>query len=113
MLYRSLQREVREAVDRCADTLQPQFVPAPADDEGAGEIPVGAILRDVLSERDGQLGACRALMVIGEAARKGDAVALFLVERMAARHAVLQMDALMMRGHFGEPELQGPGHAAA
>lgn len=113
-LYRSLQRDVRAAVDRCADGLETQYVPAPAS-ATEPEAPLENLLRDLVSERDGNQAARRVLMVIADSARRGDAVALFLIERMAARHAVLQLDELMMGGSFGAPflaNLSGASRAA-
>lgn len=114
-LYRSLQRDVRAAVDRCADGLTRQYVPSPATPDEP-HLSLESLLRELVAGRDGDQSAQRVLMVIGDSARRGDAVGLFLVERMAARHAVLQLDDLMMHGSFGAralAQLSGSGNAAA
>lgn len=97
-IYRNLQREVREAVDRCADSLAPQVVPTV--DAAEPEVALEALLLDTLRLRDGSDDARRVLMVVAESARRGDAVALFLVERMAARHALSQLDELIVAEHL-------------
>lgn len=103
-LYRRLQRDVREAVDRCADGLTDQTVMSPAT-PGEPDVSLESLLRELVAERDGNKSAQRVLMVIADSARRGDAVALFLIERMAARHAVLQLDELMAAGAFGAASL--------
>lgn len=99
--YRTLQREVVAAIDRCADTLSIQVVPTPStpDSPTAG---LDGVLRGMLRGADHARIASRLLMLLAEAARRQDAVALFLVERIATTHAAHEAQAMVDAGLIGE-----------
>lgn len=99
-LYRSLQREVRAAVDRCADSLRPQYLHAPATPENP-QCTLDEVLRGMLRGSDHSGVANRLLMILAEAARQNDAVALFTVERIATHYAAREVAAMFDAGLFG------------
>lgn len=103
-LYRDLQRELAAAVDRCADGLGSQALRSPSTPEGEA-LTLESLLRSMLRGEDYPRLGQRLLMLLGEAARRGDAVALFTIERMAVHYAAHEVEALIDAGHFGEPVL--------
>jgi len=116
--YRALQREVRAAIDRCADGLGAVMVPTPSNPDEP-EIALDVVLRRMVAGADNARMASRLLMLLAEAARQQDAVALFLVERIATSHAAHEAQAMVDAGLIGEPNtgvaLQhawAPGHVA-
>jgi hypothetical protein len=108
-LYRQLQREVRAAIDRCADGLGQQIVTCPSTPDDP-ETTLENILRAMLRTDPGGL-IQRLLMVLGESARSGDAVAMFLADRMATFYAAQQLTAMYDLGLVSELQL-GASHAA-
>lgn len=94
VLYRQLQREARTAIDRCADALADQSLYSPMAGPD-GRTTLGDVVVSILRGPDhGRIGA-RLLMLLADAARKGDAVALFTVERIATHHAMEQCVAVL------------------
>lgn len=91
--YHELQHAVRAAIDRCADDLSPQVVPCPSTPDDP-TTPLVFVLRAMLRGHDYPQIGQRLLMVLAEAGRHGDAVALFAIERMATFYAAQQMVAL-------------------
>lgn len=99
-IYRSLQRETRAAIDRCADGLTPQFLHAPATpDEPTTTLDM--VVRSMLTGADYPQLVRRLLMILAEAARQQDAVALFTVERIATHYAAREVAAMFDAGLFG------------
>lgn len=96
-LYLSLQRETRAAIDRCADGLNEQYLHAPATPE-APTTTLAVVLRGMLAGPDYARVANRMLMLVAEAARQQDAVALFLVERIATHYAAREVSAMFDAG---------------
>jgi hypothetical protein len=99
-LYRNLQREVRTAIDRAADGLGEQRVACPASPDDPTTT-LDAVLRAAMRSVDHPQLARRLLMVLGEAARNQDAVALFTVERLATFYAAQQCTAMHDANPFG------------
>lgn len=99
-LYRSLQSEARAAIDRCADGLNDQYLHAPATPE-APTTTLAIVLRGMLTASDFPRIANRLLMLLAEAARNNDAVALFTVERIATHYAAREVSAMFDAGFFG------------
>jgi hypothetical protein len=99
-LYRSLQRDVRAAIDRCADGLTEQRVPCPSSPDDPTTT-LDAILRAALRGSDFAHLGRRLLMVLADAARQNDAVALFTVERLATFYAAQQCTAMHDANPFG------------
>lgn len=108
--YRTLQHAVRAAVDRCANGLGQQVVPCPSTPDDP-ETTLVHVLRTMLRGGDYPAIAQRMLMVLAEAGRQGDAVALFTIERMATFYATQQVVAMIEAGQLGTWP-QGLGHAA-
>lgn len=108
-VYRMLQREVRDAVYRCADGLGQQLVPCPSTPDDP-ETTLENILRAMLRTDPGGL-IQRLLMVLGESARQGDAVAVFLIDRMGTFYGAQQLTAMHDLGLIDELQL-GASHEA-
>lgn len=108
--YRTLQHAVRAAIDRCAGGLGQQVVPCPAQPDDP-EITLTEILRSLLRGADYPQIAQRLLMVLAEAGRAGDAVALFTIERIATFYATQQVVDMIEQAETGVWP-QGLGHAA-
>lgn len=92
-VYRTLQHAVRAAIDRCANGLTPQFVPCPSTPDDPQTSLVN-VLRSMLRGEDFPQIGQRLLMVLADAGRQGDAVALFTIERIATHYATQQLVAL-------------------
>lgn len=101
LVYRVLQREVREAIDRCADGLNAVMVSTPSNPDEP-EVPLDVVLRRMLAGADSARIASRLLLVLADAARQQDAVALFLVERIATHHAAHEAQAMIDAGLIAE-----------
>lgn len=98
--YRSLQSETRAAIDRCADGLSPQFLSAPATpDEPTTTLDI--VVRALLTGPDYPQLVRRMLMLLAQAARDNDAVALFTAERIATSYATREVGAMFDAGLFG------------
>jgi hypothetical protein len=104
-LYRTLQADVRRAIDRCANGLGSQLVACPSDPNDPTTT-LENVLRSLIRTDAGSM-LQRVLMVIAQSARDGDAVACFVVERMATAYAAQQVTAMFDAG------LIGAGDAAA
>lgn len=107
LVYSALQREVRAAIDRCADGLGAVMVPTPSNVDEP-EVALDVVLRRMMTGADNARIASRLLMLLAEAARQQDAVALFLVERIATTHAAHEAQAMIDAGLVAD----GVGHAA-
>ncbi len=99
--YRTLQREVRDAIDRCADGLGAVMVPTPSNPDEP-EVALDEVLRAMLRGADQARIASRLLMLLADSARQQDAVALFLVERISTHHAAREAQAMIDAGLIGE-----------
>jgi hypothetical protein len=99
-LYRSLQCEVRAAIDRCADGLDEQYLHAPATPE-APMVALSAVLRGMLIGSDFPRISNRLLLLLAESARNQDAVALFTIERIATHYAMREVESMFDAGLFG------------
>lgn len=99
-LYRSLQHDVRAAIYRAAEGLGEQMVACPATPDDPVTT-LESILRSMIRQRDHAKLGQRLLMLLGDAARNGDAVALFVVERMATFYAAQQVTAMHDANPFG------------
>lgn len=99
-IYRSLQSETRAAIDRCADGLGPQFLDAPATPD-APTTTLDIVIRSLLTGADYPQLVRRMLMLLAQAARENDAVALFTVERMATHYAAREVGAMFDAGLLG------------
>lgn len=97
LVYSILQREVRAAIDRCADGLGAVMVPTPSNPDEP-EVALDEVLRSMLRGADHARIASRLLMLLAEAARQQDAVALFLAERIATHHAAHEAQAMVEAG---------------
>lgn len=109
-LYRSLQREVREAIDRCADGLGQKVVTCPSTPDDP-ETTLENVVRAALRADPGGL-LQRLLMVLAESARNGDAVAQFVIERIAVGYAAHELQTMYDMGLVSELQLGVSGHAA-
>lgn len=98
-LYRTLQSDVRRAIDRCADSLDTQRLACPAD-PADDTTTLDSVLRSMLRGQDYAGIGRRLLMLLAEAARGNDAVALFTVERIATHYAAQQVTAMMDAGEL-------------
>lgn len=100
LVYGVLQREAREAIDSCADSLAPVMVSTPSNPDEP-QVPLDTLLRRMLMASDARLSS-RVLMVIAEAARQQDAVALFIVERLATHYAAHEAQRMIDAGLIAE-----------
>lgn len=103
LVYGVLQREVRDAIDRCADTLGAVMVSTPSNPDEP-EVALDVVLRRMLAGADQARLASRLLMLLADAARQQDAVALFLVERIATHHAAHEAQAMLDAGLIAEAD---------